>query len=167
MTTKDKLIRLSNVLAVATDKWIESSGRIVSEDQAQLTRDQLFVRNILGDIMHPDDKITHVALTRCNDIYKRWSPTSPTSPEFWKEQSPTTTHDFKNKQFCFTGFRDALLENKLNTHYNSTVHKAVGGTTILDYLICRNKSKQTIKMTTAISHGATILTYSEFKKLMV
>lgn len=167
MTTKDKLIQLSNVLAVAVAKWIGSSAEIVSEDQKQLLRDQLFVRNILGDIIHLDDKITHVALTRCNDIYKRWSPTPPTSPEFWKEQSPKTTHDFKNKHFCFTGFRDALLENKLNTHYNSTVHKAVGGTTILDYLICRNKSKQTIKMRTAISHGATILTYSEFKKLMV
>lgn len=102
---------------------------------------------------------------RANIIYSRW--------KFMAKYSGNALYgaelclyDFKNKHIAFTGFRDHLAESKLKNDYGSVVHS---GSSLplnpkLDYLICKNPNRDTLKLQKAKADGAVILTYAEFKK---
>jgi NAD-dependent DNA ligase len=155
MTTRDKLNTVNTLLldirplvnsgSVRDDEWFRDKNIIDA------------IRDTLSS-----DSISAAEVKDCNRIWKAWKGWSTEI----KQEEPSPKYDFHNKQFCFTGFRDTLLVNKLNTDYGSIVHTAVTGGTTLHYLICKDKSRTTVKMKKATDKGATILTYAEFKKLI-
>ena len=131
-----------------------------SQREDEWNRDKNIVDTLRATLF---EKMSPNEVQDCNRIYKAWKDWA--NPKLGISTNELT-YNFNNKHFCFTGFRDALLVNKLTKQYSSIVHTSIKGGTKLDYLICNDTSRQTVKMKKATDKGATILTYAEFKKLI-
>lgn len=154
MTTKEKLTRLLSI--------ISDAGMLVPKHQ-KTTKKWLQDKGIIETIQDTlKEKLSHVEVTECNRIYKTWTNYINT-----EGNTPTNlTHDFHNKQFVFTGFRDEKLTNILANQFNSVVNSNIRASSNIDYLICKDARRTTVKMKRAKQIGAVILTYEELKKLI-
>ena len=151
MNTKEKLQEVIRVMNNVYDSTMETDG----------SRD-LWVKNnnfIVSISETLGDGLSKAEIGTANTIYKHWK-------NFGKVNEVYTESkwDFKNKHFAFTGFRDAKLVQILNEKHGSIVHNTVTGITKLDYLICADTSRKTIKMKRAKDKGAVVMTKEELYK---
>jgi hypothetical protein len=122
------------------DLWVKNNNFIVS-----------ILETLYGGLSKAE-------IVAANTIYKHWKDFGKVHPE--------STYNFKNKNFVFTGFRDACLVIELNNNYGSVVHNTITGSTKVDYLICADTSRDTVKMKRARQQGAVVMTKEELLKLI-
>jgi hypothetical protein len=147
MNTKEKLQKVIAVLQDAGADVIEVDG---SMDRWE--NDIKYIESIVNTL---NERLSENEVHECNRIYKTWKNYGGLA---------STKYDFKNKHFAFTGFRDAKLVELLNDKYGSVVHNTITASTKLDYLICNDTSRQTVKMKRAKANGAVIMTREELYK---
>jgi len=154
MTTEEKLTRLRNIILDAG-----KVGNYDKENTIKWLQDKGIIETIQDTFK---EKLSSVEVAECNRIYKTW-----TNYINIEGNTPTNlTHDFHNKQFVFTGFRDEKLTNILTNQFNSVVNSNIRASSNIDYLICKDARRTTVKMKRAKQIGAVILTYEELKKLI-
>jgi hypothetical protein len=147
MNTKEKLQKVIEVLQKAGADVIEVDGSFDRWD-----KDIKYIEGIVNTLK---ERLSNNEVHECNRIYKTWKNYGGLA---------STKYDFKNKHFAFTGFRDTKLVELLNDKYGSIVHNTITGSTKLDYLICADISRQTVKMKRAQQQGAVIMTREELYK---